>query len=444
MTIPQPRWTPAAWIAGAVLLAGGCVGDTVTPDPLAPPATPQLLVAEVTWTELDPLPGEANASAFAVNSSGQAFGSSGNRPVVWENGAPTELENLEGATFVTPRAINDAGQATGHVHVDDLPRAVLWEEGTIIELGALPGHDWAVVGGISNAGHVVGTSTAGSLFSGGTGFLWHEGSMTELPPLPGDQSSAALFVNSAGVAVGESWNADDDVLRWVLWKDGEAVEIDPWLSHELFILEGISDEGEVVFSGAGTGGGVFVWHDGDLTQLPSPDEEADWSAARAVSPGGLILGIFSGPCCSGFEFGIWHDTDFTRFDPPPSMGCWDVADGGWVVCRGDGSVVGKVQLGADSEGIAGVVAFFDEAIANGTLEGAGPGNSGARRAQALRSMLVEAGSLLEERGLDPACGALNQVLRRTDGSPRPPDFVQGPAAPQLADQVRAAMHDLGC
>jgi probable HAF family extracellular repeat protein len=328
------------------------------------------------------------------------------------------------------------------VHVDGLPRAVLWDEGTITELGTLPGHDRAQARGISNAGHVVGTSTAGRFFEEGTGFMWHEGRMTELPPLPDDHSSEAFFVNSSGVAIGESRNHSDDIGTYVRWDDGEAVEIDPWFIPELFTLEGITDEGEVVFEGDLTG--AFIWHDGDITLLPPPDEEADQTGARAASPGGLILTTFSFPCCSSLEYAIWDGTGFIRFDPPSSMDCWAIGDGGGGYCVGDGRhVVGKVPLDSP-EGIAGVLAFFDEAVSNGTLEGAGPGNSGAQRIRALRNMLDEAGSLLEQRGPGAACGALNQVLRRTDGSPRPPDFVQGPAAPQLADRVRAVVIDLGC
>jgi hypothetical protein len=94
--------------------------------------------------------------------------------------------------------------------------------------------------------------------------------------------------------------------------------------------------------------------------------------------------------------------------------------------------------------IAEVIALFDQAVADGTLVGQGPGNSAQYRLNALRNMLIAASDLLDQGDVDAACRQLRDVANRTDGAFAPPDFVQGPAAPTLFDAVTAARKSLGC
>jgi hypothetical protein len=95
---------------------------------------------------------------------------------------------------------------------------------------------------------------------------------------------------------------------------------------------------------------------------------------------------------------------------------------------------------------AAILAFFDASVETGELAGSGPGNgsSGASRLAALRNMLVAARDLIEGEYFDSACGQLWQAYRRADGDPRPPDFVQGTAAPELAARIQALMTVLAC
>jgi len=446
LTPSKLRWRLAPWLAGAAFFAAGCADDAVGPDAASAPEAPVLsATAEVAWTELEPLPGENNASAVAVNRWGQVVGSSGDLPVLWENGQPQELDMPEDATLGRPHAINDAGQTTGHVTGEHPPRVVVWDRGTIIEVGTLPEHDRSLARDISNAGHVVGTSTSGSILEG-IGFIWLDGGMDALPPLSDDSSSDALFVNSSGVAVGVSRDDYTDRKRFVLWEDGEVTEIAPTLPHESYDLVGMTDEGEVVFS-AEDGEDVFIWHEGDLRLVRNPDEDATWYAALAASPGGLILGLMAFP--SGpfnVEHGIWvDDDDFIRLEPSPPVGtCVGVGDGGWVTCRGDGrSVLGSVPLDPSPEGVGEILAFFDDAVESGRLRGVGPGLSGSERLRVLRNMLETAKGVFEQQP-PAACGPLMRVLRRTEGFPGPPAFVEGPAAPELAEHIRALMARLGC
>jgi len=94
--------------------------------------------------------------------------------------------------------------------------------------------------------------------------------------------------------------------------------------------------------------------------------------------------------------------------------------------------------------IADVIELFDAAVADGTLRGAGPGNSAAGRLKALRNMLLAAGDLLEQGDVDAACSQLQDAADRTDGAFPPPDFVQGEAAPDLLDAITELQDELGC
>ena len=94
--------------------------------------------------------------------------------------------------------------------------------------------------------------------------------------------------------------------------------------------------------------------------------------------------------------------------------------------------------------IADILAFFDAAVAVGTLQGAGNGNSAGGSRQALRNMLEAAGDLLQQGRIGGACQQLADAHDRTDGLPRPPEFVDGPAAADLALRIADLRSALGC
>ncbi len=91
-----------------------------------------------------------------------------------------------------------------------------------------------------------------------------------------------------------------------------------------------------------------------------------------------------------------------------------------------------------------VQAFFDAAVAEGHLVGAGPGRSGPGRLGALRARLEAARRLLEAGRAAAACGPLRSVWLRSDGASAPPDFVAGSAADDLARRLEDLRVGLGC
>jgi uncharacterized membrane protein len=94
-------------------IVGGCFLFFVLPPPGEPSAEAVVLDAATgTSTGLLPLPGDAGASAYAINNRGQVVGSSDNHAVLWERGMAIQLNGLAGAGGVA-RAINERGQVVG-------------------------------------------------------------------------------------------------------------------------------------------------------------------------------------------------------------------------------------------------------------------------------------------------------------------------------------------
>ncbi len=98
-----------------------------------------------------------------------------------------------------------------------------------------------------------------------------------------------------------------------------------------------------------------------------------------------------------------------------------------------------------SEQIANILAFFDESVAQGTLQGCGRWPCMANmRLKAFRHMIKAAGDLIDGEWYGLACLQLRRILLRCDEKPWPPDFVKGEAIPQLTNMVEELRNSLGC
>ena len=95
-----------------------------------------------------------------------------------------------------------------------------------------------------------------------------------------------------------------------------------------------------------------------------------------------------------------------------------------------------------SEQLTDILEFFDESVANGNLEGSGPGKSVQGRLGALRNMIESVGYLIDQGRFDEAAQQLQNAYDRVDGRPRPPDFAQGSAAAQLAAMIQELIDSL--
>jgi len=94
--------------------------------------------------------------------------------------------------------------------------------------------------------------------------------------------------------------------------------------------------------------------------------------------------------------------------------------------------------------VEGILTTFDDAIAGGTITGDGPGGSAAGRMGALYNMIEAAGDLIADGDIEGACRQLMDAYQRCDGDTKPPDFITGTDADEVAAEIMALMTSLGC
>jgi predicted outer membrane repeat protein len=130
--------------------------------------------------------------------------------------------------------------------------------------------------------------------------------------------------------------------------------------------------------------------------------------------------------------------------PATAPGCTGTDQRGVSRPQGAGCDSGAFELEEDPVSTVDLLAFFDQAVAAGTLTGVGSGKVAALRLKAVRAALVLAHELVERDRVRLACSELLLVLRLTDGQPQPRDLVTGEAAPELARQIMHVRTALGC
>jgi hypothetical protein len=165
-----------------------------------------------------PLPsGETLGDANDVNASGVAVGSinagSLQRGVVYNGATATVITQTtsNGSFFLTAFGINDSGRVIGQ-GIDPTNAArnvgIVYDigSGSAFEVGALPNANGALAFGVSNTGFVVGSSMMNQ--GSGLPFIWSQGAGIVAIPLPtGTTQASARAVNSAGWAVGTASSA---------------------------------------------------------------------------------------------------------------------------------------------------------------------------------------------------------------------------------------------
>jgi uncharacterized membrane protein len=165
-----------------------------------------------------PLPGgETLGDANDVNSSGVVVGSvdsgSFQQAVFYSGDSGTVITQTTstGCFFNTAFGVNDSGRIIGTgIDPNNAARNVgmVFDIGqsSATEVGALNGANGALAFGISNAGHVVGSSMMNQ--GSGLPFIWTEGGgIVEIPLPSGTSQGSARGVNSNGWAVGTASSA---------------------------------------------------------------------------------------------------------------------------------------------------------------------------------------------------------------------------------------------
>ncbi|MGH7938328.1 MAG: hypothetical protein ACRD5Z_18960, partial [Bryobacteraceae bacterium] len=222
-----------------------------------------------TWTLADGLVGlpnlsgrnfcvsnSANDTGTVVGTGSTSFSGSGRLPLIWQNGAVSQLPLPAGQTLGDANHVNASGVAVGSANAGSDQRAVIYSggSGTFItqttpggsffttafgindsnrivgpgidpnnaarnvgmvydmgsanafEVGALPGGNGAIAFGVSNSGYVTGASMMNQ--GPGLPFIWSDaGGIVAVPLATGTSQGSGRAVNSAGWVVGTDSSA---------------------------------------------------------------------------------------------------------------------------------------------------------------------------------------------------------------------------------------------
>lgn len=161
--------------------------------------------------------GQTLGDANDVNAAGVAVGSAGSgssqRAVIYSGATSTVITQTtsNGSFFLTAFGVNDSGRVVGQ-GIDPTNAArnvgIVFDigSGAAFEVGALSGANGALAFGVGNGGHVVGSSMMNQ--GSGQPFIWTQtGGMTAIPLPTGTTQGSARAVNSAGWAVGTASSA---------------------------------------------------------------------------------------------------------------------------------------------------------------------------------------------------------------------------------------------
>jgi len=214
-------------------------------------------------------PGETLGDANSVNASTVAVGSVdagiSQRGVIYSGGNATVITQTTptGSFFLTAFGINDSGRIAGQgIDPNNAARnvGIVFDIGqnAAFEVGALPGFNGALAFGVSNTGYVVGSSMLNQ--GSGLPFIWSDqGGMVAIPLATGTSEGSARAVNSAGWVVGN----DSSAFSIPFLYDGKntyrlADIIPPNSGWDLSMntsssADGISDHGVIVGTGVHNG-----------------------------------------------------------------------------------------------------------------------------------------------------------------------------------------------
>jgi len=220
-------WTLQGGIVGLPNLAGRnhAVANSAAPQIVVGTAATTLFGSSrlpVMWlngavSQLPLPPGETLGDANSVNASGVAVGSvdggSSQRGAIYTGGGGAIITQTTatGCFFVTAFGINDSGRVVGQgIDPNNAARnvGIVYDIGQsdAFEVGALPGLNGALAFGVSNTGYVVGSSMLNQ--GSGLPFIWSDqGGMVAIPLATGTSEGSARGVNSAGWVVGNDSSA---------------------------------------------------------------------------------------------------------------------------------------------------------------------------------------------------------------------------------------------
>lgn len=121
---------------------------------------------------------------------------------------------------------------------------------------------------------------------------------------------------------------------------------------------------------------------------------------------------------------------------------WTNGDSGVSLVELDGT---GVEAPGGPVTIDSILAFFDQSVEDGTLEGRSRFPRIAEwRLNRFRNMIVVAGVFIDNGWMELACWQLERIDKRCDGERWPRDLVEGEAGAELNAMILQFMADMGC
>jgi hypothetical protein len=244
-------------------------------------------------------PGETLGDANSVNASNVAVGSvdagSLQRGAIYSGGSGTIITQTTstGSFFVTAFGINDSGRVVGQ-GIDPMNAArnvgIVYDIGQnmAFEVGALPGFNGAIAFGVSNTGYVVGSSMLNQ--GSGLPFIWSDqGGMVAIPLAAGTSEGSARAVNSAGWVVGNDSSAFSIPFLYDGTNTYRLADLIPVNSgwdlsmNTSSSADGISEKGIIVGTGVHNGE-THAYAMGPVAPSPTPTPSPTATATATSTP----------------------------------------------------------------------------------------------------------------------------------------------------------------
>ena len=214
-----------------------------------------------------------------MNDHGQIVGVAGEQAYVWEKGRIHYLDSLPDTHYLSPRAINNAGQIVGTAYHADFNgrRAFLWENGKTHDLG-MPPNEFSEATDINERGQVIGKSYRTVLknkveqwIDTSYNFIWSErAGFYKLEKPVGSYLDGVSAINDKGQITGSS------EMLGVEQKKAKLAALPP---------DRRPYEGNVI------PGGAFIWQAGVTTSLHLAEA---WSSGGSdINDRGEIIGGMS-------------------------------------------------------------------------------------------------------------------------------------------------------
>jgi len=396
--------------------------------------------------------GTAPDDMFAVGYSGTILHYDGNPDNIWEQMPCPTTVSLIGIWGFGPDDVYVTGDQCTMLHYDGnswtlvpgIPTSGIYILGDI--WGSDSNNIFVTAEGYDNKGHII--HWDGSSWSGITlSFPLTAGALFEIWGLAADDVYVSGYNGYSGGTTGLMYHYNGST--WELFHPDGLGDHDLPKTRAIGGIWNNSGSPDKLFLAAQSYGSSqsnwfaeVLYYDGSTWQTKTFSEYPQCHGATEVW--GSTLDDVYVTCDAGLILHGNSDFEWSVMDSGTTEnlnGIWGNGPGDVFVVGSNGTIlrlVGPIEKITD---------FIDKSVDNGRLIPIKDGKPGQGQLGALINMIEAAGNLIDAELLADACGQLHAALEKTDGLNPPesaPDFVTGPAAPELAAMIEALMENLGC